>query len=182
MLWGFGLSVQMHGKPFPVWGSHNTLLAVLLMAQPCALPFFLPLSLTSFPASFVALPHTLPFPFSPTMDTSCICAPSPYTWNTQPLPLLLSLLSSPFPHTALLYFITLQTYFGERLSPSPLFSYSCNFRPGARTLCNTYTVSPFSPQVLPSVWQGCVFLWASCSSMNCIVAKTWYYISARVQI
>ena len=23
MLWGFGLSVQMHGKPFPVWGSHN---------------------------------------------------------------------------------------------------------------------------------------------------------------
>ena len=23
MLWGFGLSVQMRGKPFPVWGSHN---------------------------------------------------------------------------------------------------------------------------------------------------------------
>ena len=23
MLWGFGLSVQMCGKPFPVWGSHN---------------------------------------------------------------------------------------------------------------------------------------------------------------
>ena len=23
MLWGFGLSVQIHGKPFPVWGSHN---------------------------------------------------------------------------------------------------------------------------------------------------------------
>ena len=24
MLWDFGLSVQMHGKPFPVWGSYNT--------------------------------------------------------------------------------------------------------------------------------------------------------------
>ena len=23
MLWGFGLSVQIYGKPFPVWGSHN---------------------------------------------------------------------------------------------------------------------------------------------------------------
>jgi len=25
MLWGFGLSVQIHGKPFSVWGSYNNL-------------------------------------------------------------------------------------------------------------------------------------------------------------
>ena len=25
MLWGSGLSVQMRGKPFPVWGSHNNI-------------------------------------------------------------------------------------------------------------------------------------------------------------
>ena len=32
MLWGFGLSVQMHGKPFPVWGSHNKSAASCLNA------------------------------------------------------------------------------------------------------------------------------------------------------
>ena len=33
MLWGFGLSVQMHGKPFPVWGSHNTKVYVVCREQ-----------------------------------------------------------------------------------------------------------------------------------------------------
>ena len=31
MLWGFGLSVQMYGKPFPVWGSHNNYLVVTFL-------------------------------------------------------------------------------------------------------------------------------------------------------
>ena len=30
MLWGFGLSVQMRGKPFPVWGSHNIKVSCLV--------------------------------------------------------------------------------------------------------------------------------------------------------
>ena len=33
MLWGFGLSVQMCGKPFPVWGSYNNCTYFCLQAM-----------------------------------------------------------------------------------------------------------------------------------------------------
>ena len=83
MLWGFGLSVQMHGKPFPVWGSHNNTPHMLL---PPSLWFILyqvrehllgagstcysiPVSFlkrnapgSSLATPFVAWPHTLPLP------------------------------------------------------------------------------------------------------------------------
>ena len=34
MLWGFGLSVQMCGKSFPVWGSYNNCAYFCLQAMP----------------------------------------------------------------------------------------------------------------------------------------------------
>ena len=100
---------------------------------------------------------------------------NPHTWSTWPLLLLSSLLSSFLLHTVLPYFSTPQTYFWESLSPFLPLSASCNFRPGARISYNAYTTSLFFLLILPSVWWGSIFLWASCSSMSCIDPETLCY-------
>ena len=94
------------------------ILATPLMAWPHILPplsllslifFLFPmlLPLQGMPALSVGVPlmallHVPPFPFFSTIDTSYICAPFLHTYNTQPPPLLLFLLSFPSLHIALL--------------------------------------------------------------------------------
>ena len=60
-------------------------------------------------------------------------------------------------HTALLGFSKFQIYFETFLSLFlPLFC-SCNFGPGARTLCSFCRAFPFFLLILPSVWRGRIF-------------------------
>ena len=68
ILWGFGLSVQMHGKPFPVWGSHNTMqmdATILTSLTPAYIASFqcqICLGYSQYFGVFVSLPPIAPMP------------------------------------------------------------------------------------------------------------------------
>ena len=113
-------------------------------------------------------------------DTLCTCVLPFHTWNTllSPSPASLSLFLSHY--TALLYLSTPQIYFGAQFPSSLLCLCSCNLRPGAWTLCNSnILILSFLP-ILPLMKWGHTFVWASHSLVNCIVAKTWCYVSASI--
>ena len=140
-----------------------------------------------FAAPFVVWPHVPPLPLLTTPfllskeDTLCTCVLPFYTWNTllSPSPAFLSSFLSYY--TTLLYLSTPQIYFGAQFPSSLLYLCSCNFGPGTWTLCNSnILVLSFLP-ILPLMKRGHTFVWASHSLVNCIVAKTWCYVSAKVQ-
>ena len=112
-------------------------------------------SFTLFAAPFVVWPHVpslLPLATSFLVskeDTLCTCVPSLHTQNILLSPSPASLSSSPSHYTVSLYLTTLQIYFGEQFLFSPFLPYSCNFRPGAQTLCNSNILISFFLLILP---------------------------------
>ena len=98
---------------------------------------------SSLAAPFVTLPHAPPSLSVFIVDTPYICVLPLHTKNTQPPRSSASLSSSLLHHTTLPYLTTLQIYFWEWLSSFPFLPYSCNFRSGAWTLCNSNILVPF---------------------------------------